>query len=115
MEPISIDGVQTFVDKGIIPVIPHPRNAIIHGHLYTSHHDATVQYIKDKGTVYAFHKKYNYGIRSRVEAQFSRIKRCIGDSFQTKKLESQKNEGIVIGNIINFWNSLGKCQSVKIG
>jgi hypothetical protein len=74
-----------------------------------------VQYIKDKGTVYSFHKKYNYGIRARVEAQISRIKRCIGDSFQTKKFESQKNEGIVIANIINFWNSLGKCHSVKIG
>ena len=111
----SIEGTQTLSDKGITPVIPPPYHAVVQGLPHTSHHDKIVQYIKDKGTVYAFHKKYNYGIRARVEAQISRIKRCIGDSFQTKKLESQKNEGIVIANIINFWNSLGKCKSVKIG
>jgi hypothetical protein len=37
-----------------------------------------VQYIKDKGSIYAFHKKYDYGLRALVEAQISRIKRCNG-------------------------------------
>lgn len=110
----SIQKVQELFQKGIIPVIPRDRNAVIHGEQTTSWHDKIVQYIKEKGTVYAFHKKYDYGIRSRVEAQFSRIKRCIGESFQTQKLESQKNEGIIIGNILNFWNSLGRCKSEKI-
>ena len=32
------------------------------------------EYIKHKGSVYAFHKKYSYGLRSLVEAQISRIK-----------------------------------------
>lgn len=111
----SIQKVQELSEKGIIPVIPPDRNAVIHGKEHTTWHDTIVQYIKEKGTIYAFHKKYEYGMRSRVEAQFSRIKRCIGESFQTQKLESQKNEGIIIGNILNLWNSFGMCKSVKVG
>lgn len=110
----SIQKVQELFEKGIVPVIPPDRNAVVHGLKTSTWHDKIVQYIKDKGTVYAFHKKYDYDMRSRVEAQFSRIKRCIGESFQTQKLESQKNEGIIIGNILNFWNSLGRCKSKKI-
>ena len=79
----------------------------------TTWHDKIVQYIEDKGTVYAFHKKYGYGTRSLVEAQISRIKRCIGTSLKTQKTESQKREGIIIANLINKWNSFGKCVSVK--
>jgi len=69
---------------------------------------------QDHLTVYAFHKKYGYGIRALVEAQISRIKRCIGTSFKTQKIESQENEGTIIGNIFNQWNAFGKCKSVKI-
>ena len=72
----------------------------------TKWHDKIVQYIKDKGTVYAFHKKYDYSKRELVEAQISRIKRCIGTSLLTQKIESQKGEGIIIGNIINKWNMM---------
>jgi len=43
-------------------------------------------------TIYAFHKKYDYGLLSLVEAQISRIKRCIGATLLTQKLESQKRE-----------------------
>jgi len=110
----SINGVQTLSDKGIIPVIPPPSNAIVHGKDDTIWHDKIVKYIQEKDTVYAFHKKYGYGIRALVEAQISRIKRCIGTSFKTQKIESQENEGTIIGNIINQWNAFGKCQSVKI-
>ena len=39
---------------------------------------------------------------------------CIGSHLLTQKIESQKNEGIIIGNIINLWNSFGMCVSVKI-
>lgn len=111
----SIGGVQKLHERGITPVIPPPSHAVVHGADDTKWHDKIVQYIKDKGTVYAFHKKYGYGKRALVEAQISRIKRCIGTSFLTQKIESQKNEGIIIGNIINRWNSFGKCVSVKIG
>jgi hypothetical protein len=48
-------------------------------------HDQTVQYIVDKGSIYAFHKKYGYGLRALVEAQISRIKRCIGAKLLTQK------------------------------
>jgi len=104
----SIDGTEE-----LIPVIPPPSNAVIRNKSTATWHDYIVQYIKNKGTVYAFHKKYGYGARSLVEAQISRIKRCIGTSLQTQKDESRKREGIVIGNIINLWNSFGRCVSVK--
>ena len=75
-------------------------------------HDQQVQYIQDK-TIDAFHKKYDYGLRSLVEAQISRIKRCIGATRLTQKLVSQKREGIVVANIINLWNAFGRPISVK--
>ncbi len=65
--------------------------------------------------IYAFYSKYGYNIRSKVEAQMSRIKRCIGPSLKTQKLSSQKREGIMIANILNFWNALGNPLSVKVG
>jgi transposase len=110
----SIKGTQSLHDKGIVPVIPPPKHSVIHDKEHTKWHDATVQYIKDKG-IYAFHKKYGYGKRSLVEAQISRIKRCIGPSLLTQREQSQKNEGKVIANIINQWNSFGRCISVKTG
>jgi hypothetical protein len=110
----SIDILNELHDMGIIPVIPPPAHAVTHGEKGTEHHDKIVQYIEDKGTVYAFYNKYDYNVRSRVEAQFSRIKRCIGESFKTHELESQKTEGIIISNIINLWNSFGTCTSVKV-
>jgi hypothetical protein len=110
----SIEGTQALHDRGIMPVIPPPVHAVVHGKDNTKWHDEVVQYIKDKGTVYAFHKKHGYGKRSLVEAQISRIKRCIGTSLLTQRDQSQKNEGTIIANIINRWNSFGKCVSVKM-
>ena len=101
--------------NGITPVIPPPRNAILRGQSDSVWHDKIVNYINTKGTVYGFHKKYGYGIRALVEAQFSRIKRCIRSSLLTQREASKKTEGVVIGNIINLWNSFGRCESVKIG
>lgn len=111
----SIDGVERLYLKGVTPVIPPPRNAVIHSSTDSVWHDKIVNYIKRKGTVYAFHKKYGYGLRALIEAQFSRIKRCIGSSLLTEKDASKKTEGIIIGNIINIWNSFGRCNSLKIG
>jgi hypothetical protein len=54
------------------------------------------------------HDKYGYGKRSLVEAQISRIKRCVGMSLLTQRDQSQKNKGTIIANIINQWNSFGK-------
>jgi hypothetical protein len=53
----SIEGTQELHDKGIIRVIPPPSHAVVHGIERTRWHDHIVQYINDKGTVYAFHKK----------------------------------------------------------
>jgi hypothetical protein len=111
----SIEGVENMSSKGITPAIPPPSHAVVHGKPDTTWHDKIVQYIQDKGTVYAFHKKYGYGARALVEAQISRIKRCIGYTLRTQKIESQQREGIIIGNLINKWNSFGKCVSVKVG
>lgn len=96
----SIEGVEKLSNRGITPAIPPPSNSTIHGKDNTKWHDKVVGYIKKKGSVYAFYKKYCYGIRARIEAQISRIKRCIGSSLLTKKITSQKREAIVIANII---------------
>jgi hypothetical protein len=122
LEKVIADGgyyskelVEKLYNKGIIPAIPPPSHAVVQGKDNTKWHDKIIKYIKDKGTVYAFHKKYGYGVRSRIEAQFSRIKRCIGFSLKTQRIESQKREGIIIGKIINKWNSFGQCVCVKRG
>ena len=73
----GIIGVQNLGEKGLKPVIPPPSNAIIHGKNNTIWHDKIVKYIQKKETVYAFYKKYSYGLQALVEAQSSRIKRYI--------------------------------------
>jgi hypothetical protein len=73
-----------------------------------------VGYIREKG-IHAFRSKYGYGVRSRVEAQISRIKRCIGERLLTQKLASQENEDVVIANLVNRWNAFGTCICVKNG
>lgn len=98
----SKEAVEELYNKGIIPAIPPPSNATVQGKTNTQWHGKIVQYIKEKGTVYAFHKKYGYGVRALIEAQISRIKRCIGSSLKTQKIESQKREGIIIGSGINL-------------
>ena len=110
----SIELLEKLCAQGILPVIPPPFHAVVHGEGWSEWHDKIVQYIKDKETVYAYYNKYGYNVRSRVEVQFSRIKRCIGESFKTQKFESQKTEGVIISNIINLWNSFGLPTSVKV-
>lgn len=110
----SIARVEKLVEQGILPVIPPPAHSVVHDTANTKVHDELVRYIDDKG-IYAFQKKYGYGVRSLVESQISRIKRCIGSTLLTQKLESQENEGVIIANIINFWNSLGRPICVKNG
>lgn len=110
----SIERVERLVQQGIIPVIPPPVHSVVHDLVDTKVHDELVRYIKEK-SIYAFQKKYGYGVRSLVESQISRIKRCIGSTLLTQKLESQENEGFVVANIINFWNSLGRPVCVKNG
>ncbi|MFP4854557.1 hypothetical protein ACLFKR_38215, partial [Paraburkholderia sp. BR14264] len=48
-----------------------------------------------------------------VEAQISRIKRCIGARLLTRKTESQQHEGVIIANLVNLWNSFGKAVCIK--
>jgi hypothetical protein len=110
----SIERTQAWVDSGVLPVIPPPAHAVIHGESHTRWHDRIVGYINEKGSVYAFHKKYGYGLRSLVEAQISRIKRCIGERLLTRRPESQQQEGIAIANLLNRWNAFGRSVSVKI-
>ncbi|KVD83294.1 transposase [Burkholderia ubonensis] len=61
----------------------------------------------------AFDNKYGSGKRARVEAQMSRIKRCIGSRLLTRRFESQQREGVIIANRVNRWNSFGKAVCVK--
>jgi hypothetical protein len=89
-------------------------HAVVHGKPETGWHDQITAYIKEKG-IYAFQKKYGYGVRSLVEAQISRIKRCIGERLLTQKLASQEGDGVVIANLVNRWNSFGRCVCVKNG
>jgi hypothetical protein len=110
----SIERTEALSAAGVTPVIPPPAHAVVHGTDQTRWHDQIVGYIKDKG-IYAFQKKYGYGLRSLVEAQISRIKRCVGERLLTQKIASQENEGVVIGNLINLWNSFGRCVCVKNG
>lgn len=110
----QIERNQKLIGLGIVPVIPPKKEAVVHGTSGYEYHDLTVQYIQDKGSIYAWQKKQGYGIRSRIEAQFSRIKRCIGSNLLTKRTASRKNEGIAMANLINIWNSFGKCQTMKI-
>lgn len=44
------------------PVVPPPPNSIVHSTPETEWHDKIVQYIQEKETVYALHKKYGYGL-----------------------------------------------------
>lgn len=111
----SKDKGEDLYRQGIIPVIPPPLHARVQGKDHTSWHDQIVQYIQDKGTVYAFYQKYGYSIRALVEAQISRMKRCLGSCLLTQRIESQKREGLIMGSLLNKWNSFGRCVSVKIG
>jgi hypothetical protein len=111
----SSQKVEQLYQAGITPVIPPPSNAVGDLKNPTSWHNKIVQYIKEKGTIYAFHKKYSYGRRDLAESQNSRIKRCIGNALLTQRVESQIREGRMIANIINLWNLFGQCNSVKIG
>lgn len=108
----SIERMEVLFTAGITPVIPPLAHAVVHGDEQTSRHDELVQHIKDKG-IYAFHKKYGYGPRSRVEAQISRIRRRVGATLLTQKIASQECEGVIIANIINLWNSFGRPVCVK--
>jgi hypothetical protein len=75
-------------------------------------HDQLVRYLKEKREC-AFQNKYGYGLRTRVEAQFSRIKRCLGDTLLTRRIASQVQEGRIIANLINQWNAFGLARCVK--
>ena len=108
----SIERTEALSRAGVTPVIPPPAHAVVHGDEDTRWHDKIVKYIQDKG-IYAFHKKYGYGLRARFEAQISRIKRCIGATLLTQKIASQEGEGVIIANILNLWNAFGKPVYVK--
>jgi hypothetical protein len=108
----SIERTEALARAGVTPVIPPPAHDVVHGNDQTRWHDQIVKYIDEKG-IYAFHKKYGYGVRALVEAQISCIKRCIGATLLTQKIASQESEGVIIANIINLWNSFGRPVSVK--
>ncbi|TDN59106.1 hypothetical protein [Paraburkholderia sp. BL10I2N1] len=110
----SIERAEELSRSGVLPVIPPPSHAVVHGEEQTQWHDRIVAYIQEN-CIYAFHKKYGYGQRSLVEAQISRIKRCIGSTLLTQKIESQEREGVIIANILIRWNSFGRPVSSKNG
>lgn len=71
-----------------------------------------IGYINEKG-IGAFRNKHGYGLRSLVEARISRIKRCLGERLPTQNIAQHENEGVIIGNLDNLWNSFGRCICAK--
>ncbi|MFC7632646.1 hypothetical protein ACFQVB_33635 [Paraburkholderia humisilvae] len=108
----SIAQSQVWSTWGVLPVIPPPANAVVHDQPATRWHDHPVRYIKDKG-IHAFRNKYGYGQRALVGSRISRIRRCIGARLLTRKIESQQREGVIIGNLLNLWNSFSRPACVK--
>jgi hypothetical protein len=84
----SIERTEALSRAGVRPVIPLPAHAVMHGGEDTCLYDAIAKYIQDEG-IYAFHKKYRYGLLAQVEAQISRTKRCTGATLLTQKIASQ--------------------------
>ena len=64
----GIERTEALPGAGVMPVIPPPAHAVVHGSDLTRWDGQIVKCIEDKG-IYAFHKKYGYGLRARVEAQ----------------------------------------------
>jgi hypothetical protein len=93
----QIDRNEQLLASGVVPVLP-PRCGAVDDPNQNRWHDQLARYLKDKGH-YAFQNKYGYGLRARVEAQFSRIKRCLGDVLLTRRMASQVQEGRVIANL----------------
>ena len=107
----QIERNERLITQGIIPIIP-PKSTAVADPNQPRWHDKLVNYINEKG-MYAFQNKYNYGLRSRVEAMFSRIKRCVGDALKTRREQSQVQEGRAIAILINLWNSFGMAHCTK--
>ncbi|CAE6872017.1 IS5 family transposase ISAzba3 [Paraburkholderia domus] len=107
----QIERIEQLLASGVVPVIPPKADAVDYAK-QNRWHDQLVRYLKEKGQ-YAFQNKYGYGLRARVEAQFSRIKRCIGDTLLTRRIASQTQEGRAIANLINQWNAFGQARCVK--
>lgn len=107
----QIERNEQLIASGVVPVIP-PKCDAVDDPDQNRWHDQLVRYRKEKGQ-YAFQNKYGYGLRARVEAQFSRIKRCLGDTLLTRRMASQVQEGRVIANLINQWNAFGQACCVK--
>jgi hypothetical protein len=73
-----------------------------------------VDHLKEKG-IHAFRNKYGYGgRRALVEAQISRIKRCLGARLLTRRLDSPQREGVIIANLVSLWISFGKAVCAKV-
>jgi Transposase DDE domain len=107
----QIERNERLLEQGVVPVIP-PKSTFVADPTQQRWHDKLISYIKEKG-IYAFQNKYNYGMRSRAEAMFSRIKRCVGNSLKTRRQESQVQEGRAIAILINLWNSFGQAHCAK--
>jgi hypothetical protein len=97
--------------SGVVPVIP-PKADAVDDPRQNRWHDQLVRYLKEKGQ-YEFQNKYGYGLRDRVEAQLSRIKRCLGDTLLTRRMASQVQEGRVIANLVNQRNAFGQARCIK--
>ena len=107
----QIERNEQLIASGVVPVIP-PKADAVDDPRQDRWHDQLVRYLKAKGQ-YAFQNRYGYGLRARVEAQFSRIKRCLGDALLTRRMASQVQEGRVIACLINQWNAFGQARCVK--
>ncbi|MFL9989483.1 hypothetical protein [Paraburkholderia sediminicola] len=69
----QIERNEQLLASDVVPVIP-PKVDAVDDAKQNRWHDQLVRYLKEKGQ-YAFQNTYGYGLRARVEAQFSRITR----------------------------------------
>jgi hypothetical protein len=109
----SIERAEALNGRGTVAVIPPSSHAVVHGHEAPNCMTRRCDTSRITAAFMRFTKSTATDCGLLVEAQISRIKRCIGSKLLTQKLESQAREGVVIANIINLWNSFGRPVAVK--
>ncbi|MGF6971701.1 hypothetical protein QFZ94_000128 [Paraburkholderia sp. JPY465] len=109
----SIERTEALSGAGVTPVIPPPAHAVVHGEQRTRRHDQIVGYIEDKG-IYAFQKKYGYGVRSLVETLMYRLKVLTGASLWARATSAQATEVSIRAGVLNRMVALARPQSVRI-
>lgn len=100
--------------RGIIPLIPPPKTAMVSSRKEASpQRNTIVTYIKEKG-LHAWKAKHNFGRRNRVENTFFRLKTLFGRSFFSRTWANQEKEFHLLCYLLNQMTFLGMPKSVKV-